>query len=250
MRLSPGAVTHSMSAALAPSIAAWLSATWGAAAARDYDVLLGRALAARSDVRALDASVRAAEQASRLVRVGLQPRVSASFQYGTSASSGYTRTSIDPVTGQFRSTPTDFFEQLDLRRSGSFGLNLSLPIYDGGQARVARQRARLSIDDARLSVAERRDEVATQVRQVLLDLRAAEIQVATATVQVSAAERALTAAEDRYRFGIGTVYDIAQARSALLRARSGLLTSRTTRLVQGRVLDFQIGTLDVSTFAR
>ena len=54
----------------------------------------------------------------------------------------------------------------------------------------------------------------------------------------------------RDSFGIGTVYDIAQARSALLRAESGLLTARTTRIVQTRVLDYQVGTFDVSSLAR
>ncbi len=233
---------------VAPDVSAFAGTTDASTIA--FEDLVARALGARTDVQALDANVRAAEQAARLVRVGLQPRISASFQYGTSAASGYSRTSINPATGQFQSVPASFFEQLDLRRSGNFGLNLSLPIFDGGQARVSRTRARLAIDDARLSAAERRDEVATQVRQALLDIRAAESQVASSEVQVTAAERALTAAEDRYRFGIGTVYDIAQARSALLRARSALLTARTTRLVQGRVLDFQTGTLDVSTFAR
>ncbi len=219
-------------------------------AAADFEALVARALATRADVQALDASADAAQQAERLVRVGTMPRVSASFQYGTSASTGFARTEFDPATGQISSTPISFFDQLDQRRSGSFGLSLSLPVFDGGQARVARQRARIAIADARLSADERREEVAGQVRQALLDLRAAEQQVASATLQVEAARRALTAAEDRYRFGIGTVYDIAQARSALLRAESGLLSARTTRIVQTRVLDFQTGAFDASSFTR
>lgn len=216
----------------------------------DFEALVARALATRADVQALDASAAAAQQAERLVRVGTMPRVNASFQYGTSASSGFERTEFNPATGQITSTPISFFEQLDQRRSGSFGLSLSLPVFDGGATRVARQRARIAIADARLSADERREEVAAQVRQALLDLRAAEQQVASATLQVEAARRALAAAEDRYRFGIGTVYDIAQARSALLRAESGLLTARTTRIVQTRVLDFQTGAFDVSSFTR
>lgn len=218
--------------------------------ALDFDALIDRALVSRADVRALDASADAARQGERLARVGTLPRVSASFQYGTSASSGFARTSFDPATGQVSSAPITFFEQLDQRRSGSFGLNLSLPIFDGGQVRVARQRARLAIEEARLSAEERREEVATQVRQAVLDVRAAEQQVASAEAQVEAARLALTAAEDRYRFGIGTVYDIAQARAALVRAEGALLTARTTRIVQARVLDFQTGSLDASTFSR
>jgi outer membrane protein len=208
--------------------------------------LLDRALEARTDLRALDAELRVAEQGVRLAGRGIRPRVSASFQYGTAA---YTTcdASFDPTTGQVVQRVTPFFEQLDQRRGGSFGINVSLPLFDGGQTALARARARVAVDNARLAIEERRQEVATQVRQALLDLRATQEQVRTSTIGVEAARRAVQAAEDRYRFGIATVYDLTQARSALLRAESALLQARYQLLAQRRILDYQVGTLDPET---
>ena len=208
--------------------------------------LLDRAVETRSDLRALDADLRAAEQGLRIAGRGVRPRITASFQYGTAA---YTTgdASFDPTTGQVVQRVTPFFEQLDQRRGGSFGINVGLPLFDGGQTALARERARVAVDNARLAIEERRQEVATQVRQALLDLRTTQEQVRTSTIAVEAARRAVQAAEDRYRFGIATVYDLTQARSALLRAESALLQARYQLVAQRRILDYQVGALDPNT---
>lgn len=215
-----------------------------AAGALDADALLANAYDARADLRAQTAEIRAGQANVRLAQAAARPRVSASVGYSSSVSTGYGRFEQDPVTGEFTSRPVNVFDQLNERRGGNFGLNVSYPIYDRGASRNSTQRARAALDDARLALEAQRQAVATEVEQAVLDLRAAERQVASSVVQVDAARRALQAAEDRYALGAGTVYDVTQARTALLRAESALLNARFTFLLQKKVIDYYAGTLD------
>ena len=73
------------------------------------------ALDKRIDIGAEEARVAAAEQSQRVARSGRWPDLSLSAGY----SSGYSSLS-----------PFNFNDQLDQRRGGSVGLNLSLPLFD------------------------------------------------------------------------------------------------------------------------
>lgn len=233
----------------APAIAALDSAAAAQAVGQTAD-LVALAYARRPDVQALEANVRAAETGIRLARTGRQPQIGASFSYGSNWSSEYQRYSVDPATGQPVASDVNFFQQLDERRGGSFGLGLRLPIFDRQNTALAVERARVALDDATLAVAEQRQRINGEIAQALADLRAAPAQIGAAEAQVRAARRALEAAEDRYRFASGTLYDVVQARSTFVRAEGDLLQARTTFAAQRAALAYTLGTLDPDTLGR
>lgn len=209
-----------------------------------YENLSARAFARRPDLAALEAQRRAAEVGVRAARAGSRPQIGAGFSYGTNWSGEYRRAAFDPVSGQPVYTDVSLFDQLDERRGGSFGVNLSLPLLDQNRTALAVQRARVQLDDAGLAFEEQRQRIQSELAEALAELRALPAQIAAAEAQVRAARRALEAAEDRYRYASGTVYDVAQARAALVRAEGNLLQARTTLAAQRAALDYTLGTLD------
>ena len=214
----------------------------------EVEGLAAQAYASRPDLRALETRARAAELGVRLAQTGRRPRVGASFSYGTNWSGEFQNFAIDPATGQPVGQDVNLFDQFNQRRGGSFGLGLTLPIFDRRNTALNVQRARAGLDDATLAVEEQRQRINSELAQALADLRAAPAQIGAAEAQAVAARRALSAAEDRYRFASGTLYDVVQARATLVRAEGALLQARTTFAAQRAALAYTLGTLDPDTF--
>jgi outer membrane protein len=198
------------------------------------DEMLDRSLRQRTDIDAEQARVAASEQAIRIARSGYWPDVTLSAGY----SSAYTSVS-----------PFSFDEQLDQRRGGSVGLNLSVPIFDRRNTANATRRAELRTQSERLALEGLRQDVALQVRRVQLDFRSAQEQLSASEAQQRAAQLALDAVQQRYRAGAATLVEVSQARASQVQAASSLVTSRYNLLFQRTLADYYLGELDPARYS-
>ncbi len=100
----------------------------------------------------------------------------------------------------------------------SFGVDISLPIFNGFQREVDVQNARLAADDAKHRV--RAEELArrTQVATQLMALQTAHRTVALEERNVAAATEQLELAQERYRLGAGSILELTQAQENRVRA--------------------------------
>lgn len=113
----------------------------------------------------------------------------------------------------------------DDRAQWTAGLNLSLPVSDGGEtgARVAQARADLKV------AAARRDKlaqaVALDVRTAWQNLRESAASVAAARAVEKGARENLNLALGRYRAGAGTALEVSDAVDSCASAQSAVITS-------------------------
>ena len=198
------------------------------------DDMLERSLGQRSDIDAEEARVAAAEQGVRVARSGYWPDVTLSAGYD----SAYTSV-----------LPFSFGEQLDQRRGGSVGLNLSIPLFDRRSTANATRRAELRTQGERLLLDGLRQDIALQVRRVELDYRAAREQFAASQAQQRAADLALETTQQRYRAGAATLVEISQSRASQVQAASSLVSARYNLLFQRTLADYYLGELDPARYS-
>lgn len=198
------------------------------------DEMLARSLAQRSDLDAEEARVAAAEQSIRVARGAYWPDLSLSAGY----SSGYTSVA-----------PFSFGEQLDQRRGGSVGVNLSVPLFDRRNAANATRRAELRTQSERLTLESLKQDVSLQVRRVELDYRSAREQMSAAQAQQRAADLALQTVQQRYRAGAATLVEVSQARASQVQAASALVSARYNLLFQRTLADYYLGELDPARYS-
>ena len=210
--------------------------TTTAAAAQRFELtdLLSRASTQRIDLDAEQARVAAAQQAVRIARSNRWPTVSLSAGYSSSYNSA---------------SELGFSDQLDLRRGGSIGLGVSVPLFDRGGTSAATRRAEIQADNANLSLISLQQEVGLQVRRVYLDFRAAQEQLTAAESQVRAAELALQASADRYVAGASTLVELTQSRAVQVEAASALVSARYNLLFERTLVDYYVGDLDPAQLA-
>jgi outer membrane protein len=201
------------------------------AAAQQLDLgsLQSRASTQRIDLKAEEARVEAANQDVRVARSNRWPTVSLNAGYSSSYNSA---------------SDLGFSDQLDLRRGGSVGLGVSVPLFDRFNTSNATRRAEIQLDNERLVLESLQQDVALQVRRAHLDFTAAKEQLVVAEAQVRAAELALQASQDRYTAGASTLVELTQARAVQVQAASARVTARYNLQFQRTLMDYYTGDID------
>lgn len=177
--------------AVAPSLPALAAEAWSG------DALFAEAVSGRPELAAQRAAVLAQEHSARAARRALWP----SLRLGAGAdASGPWEAGFDPTLGT------------------SVGLTLSWPIFDGLSSPAAADaaRARLSVERARL--ADREQGVWEQVEDAAAGVASARAEQPAAEEALAAARELLGLAEARYREGVGTSLELADAELELASA--------------------------------
>jgi outer membrane protein TolC len=157
----------------------------------------------RATVQQAEAAVKISRSSLSIARSQLFPSVSASASYG------------------WTSYPDSVLPELDSdqwNRNVSAGFAMYVPIFNGGRMRGDVLRASADVAEAEARAEQVRELSDLDTRDALLELSAAEAQWEATTGTVAQAQRAYDIAEMRYREGVSTQLELADARLLLARA--------------------------------
>lgn len=156
----------------------------------------------RSDLRAAEAQVRAAELALSAAHAERLPSASLSGDYGVI---GPTPASTH---GVFTATAS-----------------LTVPIWEGGRIRGDIQEAESALKQRRAELADQRGRVEQEVRTALIELETAIGQVQLANSNRSYANETLNEARDRFGAGVATTVEVVQAQEQVASAEADYISS-------------------------
>lgn len=176
-------------------------------------------------------SVKAAEGA-------LLPQVSAQASVQTQVRHGPAQGLPGVGTGGGGNTTTT-------TNSATIGLNLTVPIYSGGQTSARVRQSKESLGEARIEVDVSRDQVRQAVASAWTQYVAAR-EVAAANRQlVSAAELALSGVTEERNVGQRTTLDVLNAQADVINAQINLASSERDQVVASYAILSAIGALSV-----
>ena len=166
------------------------------------ELYLQRAYASRSDYRAAQAQLKAAELLRRAATAGHYPNLDLSANFGD----------IGTTPGQ---------------SNGTWQVNggINIPIFAGGKIHSDVLEAEAQLKQARQQLGDLRSRIDYEVRASLLDLSAAADQVAVARSSVDLAEQALTQSKDRFSAGVTDNLEVVQAQEAVASANESYIES-------------------------
>ena len=105
------------------------------------------------------------------------------------------------------------------------GLRVNIPIWDGGRRDAQRAEAGSVLRQEMLRGRDLRQQIEFEVRMSIDMLRTADAQVKAASETAALAEKEVEQAERRFREGVATSVEIADAQARLGRAREGKVTA-------------------------
>jgi outer membrane protein len=114
---------------------------------------------------------------------------------------------------------TSFLEDIASSNSYSVGVNLSIPLFDGGRLAAEARAAGRDAERLQADAESQRDRVALAVTEAYHDVRYAQLQREGVVVLFDSASESAQAAEARYRAGMGSLLELLTAQADLARAR-------------------------------
>ncbi|MFZ0687033.1 MAG: TolC family protein [Terriglobales bacterium] len=163
---------------------------------------LQRAYSFRSDYKAAQERLVAAQLERRAATAGRLPTIDVSANVG--------EIGITPSDVQ----PTYFVAGV-----------LNIPIFQGGKVHADELKAEASLRQAEAQMADVRALIDQDVRNALLDLQSASDQVEVAQSSVNLADQALTQSRDRFSAGVTDNLEVVQAQEAVAAAHESLISS-------------------------
>jgi outer membrane protein len=195
--------------------------------------LMQQAFNQRLDVRASAVSVQAAKRDLRSTRTQYLPSLSFSADYGSNWTSA--------IPG-----PVGFFDVLDRRRGGSFGVSLSLPIFDGYNREVSIEQAQVSKLNAQYALEDQKLLVSLEVREAYLNYQNAVKQLDVSEKRLRFARQARDAAQERYNLGAASIVELTNANRTFVEAASQRIRARYNFLFQQKLIAYYVGSLNPS----
>jgi outer membrane protein len=146
------------------------------------------------------------------------------------------------VPNSFQDTEVqDFGAQLDENLNESLTLNLSIPLFNKGQNKLAQEQARVAYEQAANAREQQEQSLRQSVQEALNQQRAAYRQHAAALRAQEAAQEALRAVQERYDAGASNLIDLDTARTNLVRATADAIAAKYSYTMAAKSLEILQG---------
>jgi outer membrane protein len=133
---------------------------------------------------------------------------------------------------------------------GAIGINLNVPVFDGGKISALQQQAQLQALTLSENVTETENNVVKAVRVAWLNAKAGYENIEITAHLQEASAQALSLAESRYNLGITSIVELNQAQLSAIDAEIVYSQARYRYLSALTALDYQVGTLEPSDTAK
>jgi outer membrane protein len=184
------------------------------------------------EIRASEYGISSAQKGLSSAKSGLFPSLNLFSSVGTFYNEGgYTQ-----LLGEI-----PFDEQVRNNQSKSFGLSLSIPLFNGWSVQSNIQRSRLNLENAMLQDELARKQVYKSVVQAHADATAGMNRFNASSKARNSADEAFNYAQRKYDVGLISFIEFINIRNNKSRAESELIQSKYDLIFRLKVLDFYLG---------
>ncbi|HEY1240292.1 MAG TPA: TolC family protein [Bryobacteraceae bacterium] len=128
-------------------------------------------------------------------------------------------------------------------RYGAIGLNVTIPVFNGGLYKARQSEAELKARAAAQNVTGLENRVTRDVRVAYLNATTAYDRLALTQQLLQQAQQALDLAQSRYDLGLGSIVELSQAQLNVTSAQIADATAHYDYQTQRVAVDYQIGAL-------
>ena len=216
------------------------------------------------EIKSADNKVKSAEAGLKVAWGGLSPQLSFNASYGTGYSGQDKQIVGTPeITGANPSgdyaingtnaypvyTPTisaqtqtvSFADQYKNNVNKTFGLNLTVPIFNRFQTKASIDKARIQKLGADLNVESTKLQIQKNIQQAYADANAALKKYASTQKALDATQESFKYTEQKFNVGMVNTTDYNTAKNKLITTQSQLLQAKYEFVFKSKVLDFYQG---------
>jgi outer membrane protein len=143
----------------------------------------------------------------------------------------------DPVLG----SPDSFFNQLDTNKGHSFGVQLSIPIFNGWSVKNNVERSKVNLEKSKIAVEQEELTLQRNVYTAFTDAKGGLNAYESALSALEARQEAYNYSKERYAVGMMNSFDFNQSQTLFTVAQSEVLRTKYDYIFKIKILEFYFG---------
>jgi len=193
------------------------------------EAIVAKAKETRYDIKIAETNSKMAEYDLKMAKGAMQPTLRGSYSFG----SNY-------FTSQLFGTP-DFETQISDNKNHNFGLQLSIPIFNGFAAKNNVSRSKVNLERSKNLLEQANLDMETTVYQAYNDTKGALKAYEAALKTLAAREEAYNYSKERYNVGLLNAFDFSQSQNRFEAAQSEVIRTKYDYIFKLKVLEFYFG---------
>ncbi|WP_274474686.1 TolC family protein [Mangrovimonas aestuarii] len=227
------------------------------------EAIIEKAKDTRYDIKIAETNTEIAERDLQIARGTLWPTLRGFYNYSTRASYsdrivGYEIDANNPLSqiGVVQGTgevvvapnysgiidgPANVFDQFSLNDGHNFGLQLSVPIFNGLSFRNNIKRNKVNLERFKYQLEQSKLDLESTVYQAYNDCKGASKAYEAAQKTLAAREQAFNYSQERYNVGLLNSFDYSQSQNQLEVAQSEVVRTKYDYIFKLKVLEYYFG---------
>jgi outer membrane protein len=227
------------------------------------ETIIAKAKETRKDIQIAETNAEISERDLKISRGALQPSLSGFYSYSTRASysdiivgsvlnasnptrvigtvEGTGQNVIVPNFDPIIERPNATFDQFSVNDGHNFGLQLSVPVFNGFALRNNVKRSKVNLERSKIQLEQANLDLESNVYQAFNDTKGAQKAYEASIKTVTARKEAFTYSQERYNVGLLNAFDFNQSRTQLETAESDLIRAKYDYIFKLKVLEYYFG---------
>ncbi|MBZ4041804.1 TolC family protein [Flavobacterium hibisci] len=225
--------------------------------------IYNKAKETRTELKLAQTNLEIAQKNVSIAKGAYQPTLSAFYNFNTRASysdiiTGSTLNTANPtnqigfVEGTNQSVlqnnyspvlgnAAPILDQFDNNKGQSFGVQLSIPIFNGFSARNNVERNKVSLEKSKIDLEQKSLDLQRNVYTAFTDAKGALNAYESATITLEARQQSYNYAKEKYDVGLMNSFDFTQAQTLLTNAQSDVIRAKYDYMFKIKILEFYFG---------
>ena len=231
--------------------------------AQTPEAIVQKANESRVEIKIAQANLDLASRDIKIAKGALQPSITGFYSFSTRASyservTGFTPNTANPFsviaqvegTGQnvlqqnflpIFSKAAPLLDQFSDNKGHNFGLQLTIPVFNGFSARGNVERSKISFERNNNALKQAKLDLETNVYRSITDAKAALNTYESSLTTLEARKEAFNYAKERYAVGMMNAFDYNQSQTLFINAQSDVVRAKFDALFKMKIVEFYFG---------
>jgi outer membrane protein len=201
--------------------------------------IVEKAKADRVELKIAKTNLEIAEKDIKIAKGAYQPSLSGFYSFSTRASSS--DRFVTGSSGSFFAPPLPLFDQFSENIGHNFGLQLSIPVFNGFAVKNNVERAKLSFERSKIASKTAELDLERNVYTAISDAKGAINTHEAAVIAMNARKEAMNYAKEKYEVGLLNSFDYNQAQTLYTNAQSEVVRTKYDAIFKIKVVEFYFG---------
>lgn len=231
--------------------------------AQTPEAIVQKANETRVEIKIAQANLDLASRDIKIAKGVLQPSITGFYSFSTRASyservTGFTPNTANPFsviaqvegTGQnvlqqnflpIFSKAAPLLDQFSDNKGHNFGLQLTIPVFNGFSARGNVERSKISFERNNNALKQVKLDLETNVYRSITDAKASLNTYESSLITMEARKEAFNYAKEKYAVGMMNAFDYNQSQTLFINAQSDVVRAKYDALFKMKIVEFYFG---------